>query len=286
LIDKKQIIHCDAKKEIILSLLRRMDSQEKSKLANLINEYIHQELNNFVKNYRNPQITKKQELRSLSIAWFSSFFPDHVSFNNSEMIHTFVETALCERDYDSFGWIRIPALEASSYKLTGDINHLHSMLNKLSCEQSRFRDLMMISAAFVVQSINFNNEILNNATMTNINRRQFYHQENIILRLCTEGDANDKKRWLYQLMNDNDYLADFIKELLKGALIHNNDFFFRQFSEIKTYVLFSLLDFINSYRSNVPQAHNNEIRTFSMKLRNYEEKHPLTNTSIDFSYLR
>ena len=253
-----------------------------------INDLMESELNQFNINYRNSPISREQEFRSFSIAWLCTFFTDYISPVNIQRVHSFVDQTMDEEDYNSFGWFRIPALQAATYKLTSESRYRDHLLKQLSCGQASFRELMMISTAFITPEISFQNESLRSSTLVNIERVQGYYEENIILRLCTEGSSRDKQEWLRSLekAHDKKYMNPFIKKLMKGSSNYKCDFFAHYFIQIKTYILFKLLSFLSKKDSFGAYEGKVDGEDIMKNLYEAEKQHPLTNYYIDLSYLK
>lgn len=256
-----------------------------------INDFIESELLEFSENYRVRPIPREQELRAFSIAWLCTFFTKWISQENIKRIHSFVLDAQKEKDYEIHGWYRIPALQTATFKLTNDEYQLDNLLRKLSCDQGDLRELMVTSTAFISTDISFDNRTLLSSTQHNVEKVHGLHGENIILCLCTKGDAQEKMKWLSSIKHIHpDYkpLADFISNLLVGPQQLNCSYFATQFAEIKTYLLFKMLSRMASFEYIRPEEQEQKViyREVMNHFYESEKSHPLSDCYIDLSYLK
>ncbi len=249
----------------------------------LINGFIKSELELFIKQFDERFIPDIQDQRSLAIAWLCYYFKDSVSSENSSSIIQFVEKVHLSANYCTYGWMRISALQASAFILTGDIYYANSLIQHIDCGQGWARGYIIESASIICPLLSFGNHQLKKATETNIKYFHTYYEENVILYLSTNGTAEEKVNWLeHQIsISNDDYLRKFFNRLKSDGDLNKSGFFVRMFSKVKSYIIFKMLC--------QPSFAEFQLNLFSdldfNKLTKLENKHPLNDYYIDLSFL-
>ncbi|MFH5884694.1 hypothetical protein ACG2F4_10310 [Halalkalibaculum sp. DA3122] len=252
----------------------------------LINGFLETELAAFNDQYREADSLSSQYRRSFSIAWVCYFLEPWVSDSFKKALSAFVSNVMDEEDYDTFGWQRIPSLQAASFLLTANEEHRDDLLKHISCGQSTVRPFMIRSAALIAPLLSFNNKYLKRAAEKNIEVIHGYYEESTVLYLCTDGDREQKKRWALTFKKKaRAQQVEAFQRFFEENKDYRNTFFADEFAEAKSYFIFKL--FSNPVLSKYQSAGEpfNPSENFS-SLTEKENKHPLSKAHIDLSCLK
>lgn len=252
----------------------------------IINGFIQMELELFKKDFNEDPITEIQEIRSLSIAWVCYYFKEAISNENIESIRDFVDYVYSMENYNTHGWIRISALQASSFILTSDIFYANILIQHVGCGQSWARGFIIESTAIICPLLSFQNQYLKKATEQNLLYSQVYYEENTILFLSSTGSPDEKKEWMKtQLVEDTkEDHREFYRVLIKEGKYNNSGFFINAFNKAKSYFIFKIM--------SEPKMIEIETTLFDDLELNFSDlfekgkSHPLNDYYIDLSFLR
>ena len=253
----------------------------------LINGFINSELELFKEQFDERSIPEVQDNRGLAIAWLCYFFRDSITNENSTAIIQFVDNIYVKDNYNTHGWIRIPALQAAAFILTSDIYYANNLVKLIACEQSWARGFILESVGIICPLLSFKNQYLEEAIETTINRNFGYWEDSIIFYLTTKGSVEDKINWFEHQygMDDQGHHKKFLDELKTAGRLCKSGFFVRSFNKVKSYLIFKIIsqpvfaEFQGKLFSEPePEFEFNELIEM-------EKKHPLNDYFIDLSFL-
>lgn len=251
----------------------------------LINGFIKSELELFKEQFYEGPIPTIQDERGWAIAWLCYYFKNSISSENISSIFNFVNNVYSSDNYNTHGWLRISALQASAFILTSDIFYANSLIQHIDCSQSLSRGYVLRSAGIICPLLSFDNQLLRTATETNIKSSHNYYEENIILYLLTNGSREEKVNWLeYQIsIDEKNYHKKFFDSIKKSGKYYKSGFFVNTFNKAKSYILFKMFSQPSVDMFQPKLFDESEIDFY--KLAEVENKHPLSDYYIDLSFL-
>jgi hypothetical protein len=258
----------------------------KSLSKDLVNGFIFSELENFKKDYPEHPIPAMQDKRSLAIAWVSYYFKELVSEENIAYISSYVYQVMQEESYHYryHGWMRIAALQAASFILTGNSYHRDGLLANISCGKLTNRTFIIESCSILCPLLSFTNDILREAVEYNLKTSQGYFEEGTVLYLCSEGEAQQKLDWLNRMKIEHPHHVKFFEKVFNAGGLYTDGFFVRIFSEAKSFFIFKLLsDPTTSFYQ--PNLFSPSQISFDLLVQK-EKVHPLNDYYIDLSFLK
>lgn len=256
-----------------------MSTKEISEIVNFV---ITTELEQFKQDYELQPIPKSQDISSLSIAWLCFYCKENISIDNREAITSFVATIMQSKTYSTEGWSRIAALQAASFALTENENHLIALLENLSCHQSGDRTFIAKSISIICPLISFGNEYFQGSVEENLRKRHGGDDNGVIMYLNSNGEDDAKQIWLKEISELENFQSNkVLVDLLAGKSV-TDDFFKNTFNEIKSHILFRILKHSYSY-NNQTRIFDDNKRVFPKTLNSFQENHPLDKETFVFN---
>ena len=251
----------------------------------LINGFIQTELELFKKDFDESPVPEIQDIRSLSIAWVCYYFKEVISNKNIESIRDFVDTVYLMANYNTHGWFRISALQATAFILTSDIDYANNLIKDICCGQGWARGYIIKSTAIICPLLSFQNAYLKKATEYNLMHLQAYDEENAIMYLLTSGTPDEKKEWIKtQLIEDiKENHKKFYSELTKRYNKYHTGFFVNTFNQAKSYFIFKIMCETNIIE--IETTLFDDIELNFLDLYKKEKAHPLNKHYIDMCFL-
>lgn len=251
-----------------------------STITEIINYIITSELEQFKTNFEVQPIPESQDICSLAIEWLCYNFKERISTANVKAITGFVHQVMSDKNYNTHGWSRIPALQAAAYCLTQEEYILHSLLENVSCEQATNRAFILQSVSVICPIIPFESEVFRDAVEYNFKVFHGLADIGLIVYLNTNGRSEKKLEWLkeiseWECFKNNKQIA----QIISGEYIEIN-FFKDTLSKIKSHILFSILNYPISYDKQVSLFQ--ERGSSNSKLNLFQDNHPLDKNSFIF----
>ncbi|MBN2571892.1 MAG: hypothetical protein JXA68_07160 [Ignavibacteriales bacterium] len=265
--------------------------KDKNNAIKLINGFLYSELNEFKNGYYGDHNFKIQDLRSLSIAWVSYYFKDYIFEEIISSLQNFIDDVKKEKDFDTNGWFKIPALQSSAYIFTSNNSHINSLFSNISCHQSIHRLFIIESLSILCPllpnyiTLSYGSE-LRNSTIENFKHMHFYREENLIFLLSCEGSTEEKIIFFNELINKYGCQKDNLLNTFINNSFYRNSFFLDSFSKSKSYFLFKLLTSPILYEQDqIPLFPDFPENYFDILIEK-ENNHPLNTSYFDFGYLK
>jgi len=214
----------------------------------LINGFIETELNTIKEAYAKSNLEGDHLDASQGIVWACYMFKDWVNEGTSGELTEFAGELAHSDDND---WVWLASLLSAAHLLKQNVDIRDRLLNQVIHGTAAYRYEVVRAVTFIVPTVSFSNSYLKKAVITNIERIQDLFEESVILYLCTEGSADDKRRWALkakQRFNEYDMHQTFFEKLFEKAKYYHNSFFADTFSAAKSYFIFKL--FANPSLSN------------------------------------
>lgn len=250
----------------------------------IVNFIIETELEQFKQDFDEDLIPNSQDISSLSIAWLCHNCKDNVSQENLKTILNFVDDVMNRENYHHHGWLRIPALQAALFALTGENYYLNDLLQHVSCAQSASRGFIIQCVSIIIELIDFENDCLKESVEFNISHNHGYADESILLLLGTKSGVEETKEWIKsQLELKNTNSTELLKNLLDNNFVIKNDFYKNIFNEVKNHILFRILKHSYSYNGQT-NLFDSTRKVHPKTLNSFKDNHPLDKTSFRFKF--
>lgn len=247
----------------------------------IVNFVIATELEQFKQDFNVAPIPATQNISSLAIEWLCFYCKENVSIENKNGIVNFVDHVMQNKDYNTVGWSRIPALLAASYALTKNEYYIKDLLNNLSCHQSSNREFICKALSIICKILPFDNEYFQESVLTNMQKHQGLDNISVILLLNSNGETEAKEQWLKETFESETLKSNtFLSDLLSGKP-YKEDFFQKALSEVKSYILFRILKHSYSYNNQTNIFADNK-RVSPKTLNSFHDNHPLDKASFEF----
>lgn len=252
-----------------------------------VNGFLEDEFSTFKQNYRAKALANDQVNSSLSMLWVCRFLQPFVDTTFGKRVEEFVEEEMQADDYRHYGWNRISSLQAISYLLTGNKDHLNDLVQHVSCHQSTLRPIILRSCGIIIDDISVKNNQLKDAVEYNLEHSHGYYKESTLLYLCTKGDWKDKKRWFLEARKRyGEYHNEFFEKLMVKNTFNKNNFFLQSISDAKSYFIFKSLTNpkLSDHQTELLSSDASAKQLFQALI-SEEKKHPLSGYYIDLSFL-
>jgi len=260
---------------------------ETDKSSRLLNSFIETELNAIKEAYAASNLEDCHLDAGLAIAWSCYMFKNWVSEDISNELTEFAVELAHSNDND---WVWLASLLSAAHLVKENEDIRDQLLNQVSHGTAAHRYEVVRAVTFMVPTVSFSNSYLKKAVITNIERIQDLYEESVILYLCTEGSADDKRRWALDAKKRFNKLDDhktFFEELFQKNKYYQNAFFVDTFSAAKSYFIFRLLaEPTLGHKQSGLFNEKADAREIVQNLQEREQNHPLSQSYIDLSCLK
>jgi hypothetical protein len=256
--------------------------------AAILNNFVNTELDDFIKNYDNPELSEESEYQTLAIEWICFYFKDFIEDVFFEKVDNFIEKIVRTGTHEYFAWSRIQALVCTMVIHNHAYKHKRTLLYYLRCHKSKRRASVIKAVGIIVSLLDDKDSDLDISIAYNVQHKVEYFEECILLYLFNNATIEKKIeffRGYYDFHKEKlEYFDDTVFLLEEGSY-YKNSFFLQAFSEIKSYILFKIL-------SN-PMIHNDSLSKDKSDIKlafdeafEKESNHSLNTADFDISFLK
>lgn len=250
-------------------------------LTGIINFVIATELEQFKQDFDVAPIPASQDISSLSIEWLCFYCKENVSNENKDAIVNFVDKVIQSKDYNTFGWSRIPALLAASFALTEKEYLIDNLLKNLDCHQSNDRAFICKALSIICEILPFDNDYFQDSVESNLIKHHFFDNISVILLLNSNGEDEAKEKWLKEICKIESLKSNKLFVALISGKSYEEDFFQKTLNEVKSHILFRIVKHSYSYNSQLNLFDDNK-RVFPKTLNSFRDNHSLDKKSFQF----